>query len=114
MNYTKRLMSCYKKISVSRLVLRNETDEESLDYFNNILNETNPKNQDESNIKYCIRKLYLNDKNSFLRCIEKDPYLILLTDTQAIVMHFKIQYSVFIKWNKIEYIVELFNKNKYY
>ncbi len=113
MSYIKRLIICYKKLLASRLVSKYATDDDALDYFVEILNDSNPIDPKELELKNTVRKLYLNNKVGFKSCIEKDPYYILLTESREIVQNFHIQNLVFIKWNKEKYSIELYNKNKY-
>lgn len=105
-SYVSRLKSCYKFLSSSRVVNRRETDPEALEYFQRFCNDTVPKNEFELQFRDAIRDLYYADKTSFLRCASKSPHLILLTENREIVMHFRIQDLVFIKWDGYQYSVE--------
>ena len=83
-SYVSRLKSCYKFLSSSRVVNRRETDPEALEYFQRFCNDTVPKNEFELQFRDTIRDLYYADKTSFLRCVSKSPYLILLTENREI------------------------------
>lgn len=109
MKYIEKIKHQYRLLCNSRLVLKHETDFEALEFFEVALNETNPATKEENDIKMLVRKLYLNDKVAFQKCIEKDPFYILMTEARSIVFHFGIQYLIYIKWNQ-KYSISLFNK----
>lgn len=108
--YVTRLKSCYKFLSKSRVVLRRETDAEALEFFQRFCNDTIPKSEAELQFRDAIRDLYYADKTSFLRCASKNPHLILLTENREIVLHFRIQDIIFIKWDGYQYHIQ---KNDY-
>lgn len=107
-SYIARVKNCYKIIATSRVVKKHETDKEAIEFFEKFCNESLPKGPHENEMKNMIRELYNNNKDAFATCVSQSPYLFLLTEARAIVMHFDIQNVVYIKWNNIDkkYLVE--------
>lgn len=112
-NYVDRLVANYNYLQKSKVVTEKATDNESIGHFQNYCNSALPKDQYEQEFRNVIRNMYYTNKKSFSDCIHKDPYLVLLTDAMAIVLHFKIVDTIYIKWNRTEYNVMVNNKNQY-
>jgi len=110
--YIFRLKNLYKKISNSSLIVNHNTDAQSLKHFENICNDSLPKNKDENEIKMAFRRLYLNNREAFIYCIKKTPYYIFFIDAKDICFHFNLQYVIYMKWDQ-SYTVTLFKKKSY-
>ena len=109
--YSARLKSCYARMWDSRLVNHQDTDSESLSYFQQLCNNTLPKNKGEAEAKSICRDLYYANKTSFTQCLVRAPHCVLLTEARAIVLHFGIHELVYIDWKDNQYVV---SKNDYY
>jgi hypothetical protein len=109
----KRLQNAYFQLKKSRIVLKNEFDDESISHFENILNSSLPVTEYENNIYYLIKDIYYNDKNKFINYINNSNLecFILYTDNKKIINHFKLLYKLYINWDKElkKYIVEKYD-----
>jgi hypothetical protein len=109
----KRLQNAYFQLKKSRIVLKNEFDDESISHFENILNSSLPVTEYENNIFYLIKDIYYNDKNKFINYINNSNLecFILYTDNKKIINHFKLIYKLYINWDKElkKYIVEKYD-----
>lgn len=110
----KRLQNAYYQLKKSRIVLKNEYDDEAILHFENVLNSCLPINEYEQNIYYFIKDMYYNDKNKFINYINNSNLecLILYTDNKKIISHFKLLYKLYINWNSDlkKYTVEKYDK----
>ena len=104
------LHSNYYKLKKSRLILKNEVDEDSISYFELALNKALPKTEYEFNIYYFLKNLFHSDKQKFYNFINNSSYecLILYTDNISITKHFNLFNKVSIKWNKEEKKYEIY------
>lgn len=96
------IQSAYYKLKKSRIITKNEFDEESISHFERVLNSALPVTEYDKNIYYFIKGLYYNDKQKFYNFINNSNYecLILYTDNIKIVNHFKLLYKLYISWDK--------------
>jgi hypothetical protein len=80
--------------------MRRETDPESLEYFQNILNAAQPVTNDELVLSRFVKYLYNENKHKFTSFIKKTNYecLMLWTESKYIVQHFGLKGRVYIKW----------------
>jgi len=108
--YLERLRRVYGKLCKSHLVQYRNTDIHSINHFEDLLNESLPANNTETEVKITMRKLYYADRLAYLNLIKKEPYFILITDVKDIVTHFDLSYTIFIKYNHT-YKVTLFLSN---
>jgi hypothetical protein len=110
----KRVENAYFQLKKSRIILKNEFDDEAIDHFEKLLNSSLPVTEYEYNIYYLIKDMYYNDKNKFINYINNSNLdsLILYTDNKRIINHFKLIYKLYINWNKDEkkYIVEKYDR----
>lgn len=113
-NYIYRLKYCYTQLLGSLIVKNKKVNQETLDYFQHYLNETMPKDENEMLIKNIVFRMFMTNKVAFLNCTYNDPYLILLADVRTIVLHFKVNYTIYIKYvketNKYIVLENTFNK----
>lgn len=109
----KRLQNAYFQLKKSRIVLKNEFDDDSISHFENILNSSLPVTEYENNIYYLVKDIYYNDKNKFINYINNSNLecFILYTDNKKIINHFKLIYKLYINWDKElkKYIVEKYD-----
>jgi|SRR6185437_15389085 len=98
--FTERLRVCYSQLCKSRVVNKRETDDEALEFFQSFCNISIPRNDAERELNMTIRSLYYGDKTSFIKCAEKAPHLILLTEARSIVLHFGIYNLIYLNWDK--------------
>jgi hypothetical protein len=110
----KRIQNAYFQLKKSRLITKEEYDDEAIMHFEKILNSSLPISEYENNIYYLIKDMYYNDKNKFITYINNSNLecLILYTDNKRIINHFNLLYKLYINWNKEEkkYIVEKYDK----
>lgn len=110
----KRIQNAYFQLKKSRLITKEEYDDEAIMHFEKILNSSLPVSEYENNIYYLIKDMYYNDKNKFITYINNSNLecLILYTDNKRIISHFNLLYKLYINWNKEEkkYIVEKYDK----
>jgi len=110
----KRIQNAYFQLKKSRLILKEEYDDEAIIHFEKLLNSSLPVSEYENNIYYLIKDMYYNDKNKFINYIKNSNLecLILYTDNKKIINHFNLLYKLYINWNKEEkkYIVEKYDK----
>ena len=110
----KRIQNAYFQLKKSRLIVKEEYDDEAIMHFEKLLNSSLPVSEYENNIYYLIKDMYYNDKNKFINYIKNSNLecLILYTDNKKIINHFNLLYKLYINWNKEEkkYIVEKYDK----
>ena len=110
----KRIQNSYFQLKKSRLIVKEEYDDEAIIHFEKLLNSSLPVSEYENNIYYLIKDMYYNDKNKFINYIKNSNLecLILYTDNKKIINHFNLLYKLYINWNKEEkkYIVEKYDK----
>ena len=110
----KRIQNSYFQLKKSRLIVKEEYDDEAIMHFEKLLNSSLPVSEYENNIYYLIKDMYYNDKNKFINYIKNSNLecLILYTDNKKIINHFNLLYKLYINWNKEEkkYIVEKYDK----
>ena len=110
----KRIQNSYFQLKKSRLIVKEEYDDEAIIHFEKLLNSSLPVSEYENNINYLIKDMYYNDKNKFINYIKNSNLecLILYTDNKKIINHFNLLYKLYINWNKEEkkYIVEKYDK----
>lgn len=108
----KRIQNAYFQLHKSRLISKGHLDNDAILHFEKILNSSLPMNEYEQNIYYFTKDLYYDDPSKFLSYINNSNLqcLILYTNNKNIIMHFNLQYKVYINWNSNEkkYIVELY------
>jgi hypothetical protein len=105
LTYISLVMRSYRTLGNSRLVVRQETDLESLTYFQKMINQCLPRTRDEIDFRNTIRNIYREDKTGFNKYLETMPHLVLLTEARAMVTHFGIQDHVYIEWKDGSYRV---------
>lgn len=106
-SYIERLRSTYNHLIKSRVVNKGETDKDALEFFEHHCNESLPKTGAEIEFRTLIKNMYFSDKTAFRKCIKDQPFLILLTEARAFVVHLKVQNKVFIRWEGKSYTVEV-------
>ena len=100
MKLPKTLVVGHSLLKKSRLVTRKVNDEEALSYFQSILNEAQPKTPEDHILHHFVRGLYNKNKNRFLKFIKDSEfeYLVLWTESLAIVNFLGLRGVVYIKW----------------
>jgi hypothetical protein len=110
----KRLQNAFFQLKKSRLILKNEFDDEAIIHFEKILNSSLPVTEYEHNIYYFIKDMYYSDKYKFMNYISNSNLecFILYSDNKKIINHFKLMYKLYINWDKDlkKYIVEKYDK----
>lgn len=111
-SYTGRLQVVYDKMVNSRVVNKRETDDEALNHFQQLCNETLPKNIYEVEFRNAIKNMYYTNRTSFDACVTSTPYLRLITEARSIVLHFGIDMIIYIKWIESQNQYEVLKNNK--
>jgi hypothetical protein len=110
----KRIENAYFQLKKSRLIVKEQYDNDAIEHFEKLLNSSLPITDYENHIYYFIKDLYYDDKSKFLNYIDNSNLqaLILYTNNKNIISHFNLEYKVYINWNKDEkkYIVERYSK----
>lgn len=96
------LQNAYYKLKKSKLVKDNILDDESISYFESILNNGLPKTETEFSLYYFIKTLFYNDKLKFYNYINHSSFecFVLYTDNLFISDHFNLKSKVYIGWDK--------------
>ena len=95
------LQTAYFKLKKSKLVKSNDLSDDSLTYFESILNSSLPKKESDFVIYYFIKNMFYNDKHKFYNFINNSEFecLVLYTDNMSISTHFNLGSKVYIKWD---------------
>jgi hypothetical protein len=110
--YTDRLKDCYRHLVNNNIVVNKTVDAESIAQFQKYCNDALPTDA-EADLKLVVRSMYYTNRNAFLSCIDKMPYLILLTEGRAITNQLKIENLIYIKWHDDKFQVEANSAPKY-
>ncbi len=96
------LQKAYYALKKSRLISKSEIDDESISFFEHVLNKALPEHEYDYNIYYFVKSLYYNDKSKFYNFINNTKYecLILYTDNVSIVRHFNLMHKLNVCWDK--------------
>lgn len=96
------LQKAYYALKKSRLISKSEIDDDSISFFEHVLNKALPEHEYDYNIYYFVKSLYYNDKSKFYNFINNTKYecLILYTDNVSIVRHFNIMHKLNVCWDK--------------
>jgi hypothetical protein len=100
----KRLNNAYLQIQQSRLINKNQNDQDAINHFENLLNSSLPQTEYENHIYYFVKDLFHSDNDKFNKYINDNESLkplILYTNNLFIISHFNLKYKVYISWNKI-------------
>jgi len=90
----------YNLLKKSRVVVKKENDEEALSYFQNILNEAQPKTSEDITIHRIVKGMYNENKHRFLSFIKNTSFecLVLWTESRSIVNYLGLRGVVYTKW----------------
>lgn len=112
-NQFNRLYINYMAIKSNNLVIKKDLSHANIKLFENLLNDSQPKSNFESNKKDFLRFLYKTDPSNFIKFLLSNnslKHFILWTDTKQISQHFELEGIVYIKWNGYKYIVSPYRK----
>lgn len=95
------LYSCYNLIKKSRAVVKKENDDEALVYFQNILNDAQPKSAEDVILHRFVKGMYNENKHRFMSFIKNTSFecLVLWTESRCIVNVLGLRGLVYAKWN---------------
>jgi hypothetical protein len=95
----------YKAIRTSNLITHKSIDDKNIAEFQNHLNSSQPKTDDENMTRSLIQYLYRKNPTNFCRFLVRSrlSHLILWTESKCIVRHFGLQGIVYVKWNDQDY-----------
>jgi hypothetical protein len=117
MKFCKNLYLCYNNLKKSDLILNKDNSKESIDYFQNILNKSQPKTQEDITLNRFVKSMYYENKNSFLTFIKNTNFecLILWTESVSILKQLGLLSVVYCKWiiKDSTYYVTRFKSNSY-
>jgi hypothetical protein len=90
----------YNLLKKSRVAVKKENDEEALSYFQNILNEAQPKAPEELILHRFVKGMYNENKHRFLSFIKNTSFecLVLWTESRSIVNYLGLRGVVYTKW----------------
>jgi hypothetical protein len=90
----------YNLLKKSRVSVKKENDEEALSYFQNILNEAQPKTPEDLILHRFVKGMYNENKNRFLSFIKNTSFecLVLWTESRSIVNYLGLRGVVYTKW----------------
>jgi len=83
--------------------------QDDVDVLQQLLNESQPQNQNEVIAKEAIRYLFNKNRNEFYVFMRNNRTLSLIfwTDAGTILGHFKLNKRVFMKWQEDKYVIGL-------
>lgn len=90
----------YNLLKKSRVAVKKENDEEALSYFQNILNEAQPKTPEDLILHRFVKGMYNENKHRFLSFIKNTSFecLVLWTESRSIVNYLGLRGVVYTKW----------------
>jgi hypothetical protein len=90
----------YNLLKKSRVAVKKENDEEALSYFQNILNEAQPKTTEDIVLHRFVKGMYNENKHRFLSFIKNTSFecLVLWTESRSIVNYLGLRGVVYTKW----------------
>lgn len=93
--------NAYYKLKKSNLIKNNDLSNESLLYFETILNDSLPQKENELTLYYFLKNMFYNNKNKFYNFINNSNLecLVLYTDNITISKHFNLMDKIYIKWD---------------
>ncbi len=107
------LKNSYYALKKSRLYTKQEIDDDSLSFFEYMINKSLPVNDNDNIIYYFVKSLYYNNKQKFYNFIDNstNECLILYTDNVSILKHFNLLKKINLKWdpNLKKYFCSKFN-----
>ena len=100
MRLPRSLYNAYNNLKKSRVVVKKNVDDEALTYFQNVLNSSGPKNNDEFVLYTFVRGLYYENKYKFISFIRNTSFecLVLWTEWRNIVDFLYLRNVINIKW----------------
>lgn len=101
MKIPKSLFVGYRMLRDSRLLVKKAVDDDSLRYFQSILNKAQPVEPDEHVLHKFVRAMYNDNKNRFMTFIRNTTFecLVLWTDHSTIVNFMGLRGVVHIGWD---------------
>lgn len=101
MKLTKRLAVGYNLLKKSRVVIKKDIDEEAINYFNNILNDAQPKTPGDKELCQLVKAMYNENKNKFMEFIKNTRFecMVLWTESMPIVHFLGLHGTVYLRWN---------------
>lgn len=109
MSPPQQVYDAYKEMLGNALIVNKSLDEKNIVEFQQSLNKSQPRNDEESKSRSLIQYLYRKNPTTFYRFLVRSrlSHLILWTETKCIVRHFGLRGIVYVKWNDNEYICSL-------
>ena len=109
MRLPRHLYVGYNLLKKSRVSSKNECDDEALGYFQSVLNEAQPKTQEELVLHKFVKGMYNENRYKFLNFIKNTTLecLVLWTDSRAIVKSLGLRGVVYLKWSNQEKLFDV-------
>lgn len=100
MKLPKTLYVGYNLLKRSRVSVKKENDEDALLYFQNILNDAQPKTPEDFILHRFVNGMYNENKHRFLSFIKNTNFecLVLWTESRSIVNYLGLRGVVYTKW----------------
>jgi hypothetical protein len=112
MKLPRNLYVGYNLLKKSRVVVKRNDDKEALGYFENILNEAQPKTSEDLILHQFVKGMYNENKHRFLSFIKNTSFecMVLWTESRSIVNFLGLRGVVYTKWvnAKASYSVTIF------
>jgi hypothetical protein len=112
LNLPNRLYQGFKLLTKSRLCRNEHTDAESLQHFQQILNNSQPETPDEKLLYNLVHGMFLEGHNKFINYIRntKMECFVLWCDARSIIRACNLQQVAYIRWdnNVRNYSVEVY------
>ena len=104
----------YNQINTSDLVVNNNFSDSNIKLFESLINNAQPRNINDKNIRRTIYYLYKKQPVYFYKYLVRARliHLILWTDAKCIINHFNLTNKLFIRWDN-GYKCNLFKKQIY-
>ena len=113
-DYEQQLRHTYAKLSNSTLVLSGDVSEQSMSYFQRLLNNVQPTTDTHIASKSMLRHMKDSNKYGMTMFLKhrNSSHFVLWLDALSIVYHFKINNYIFLKWDRdsSQYMVSLLKK----
>ena len=101
MRLLKSLYNGYNSLRKSRVVLKRDTDDEALKYFQKLLNNAQPTGGDDLVVQRFVKSQYNDNKHRYLSFIRNtaSECLVLWTESRSIVNFLGLRGLIYIKWD---------------
>jgi len=104
-----RLRENYNTIRSSDLFLNKNFTKENIQEFENLVNDSQPKNEKELWLRTLFQYIYRQKPAEFYKYMMRTRmfYFIFWTESKCLVKHFHLRNNVYIKWSGEQYLCSI-------